>query len=96
MFWTASPVSGQQNHCKSQTLAGGGWRVPTFEELFSLIDPTRQKPAISLIAFPDTPSELFWSSTPLAHGLGVWILDFGFAYNAASATDVARRVRCVR
>ncbi len=41
---------------------GLAWRVPTVEELSSLLDRTRSFPAS---AFPDMPSDWFWSSTSL-------------------------------
>jgi hypothetical protein len=36
------------------------WRLPTTNELFTLIDFSRSKPAIRGDAFPNTPSGLFW------------------------------------
>lgn len=43
---------------------GPDWRMPTFDELFSLVDRTRYNPAIDIIKFPDTKSTWYWSSTP--------------------------------
>jgi hypothetical protein len=41
---------------------GLAWRVPTFGELRTLLDRSRHNPAS---AFPDMPSDWFWSSTSL-------------------------------
>ncbi len=38
----------------------GGFRLPRPNELLSLVDPTREKPAIDPQAFPNTPSDNFW------------------------------------
>lgn len=40
------------------------WRVPNQKELDSLLAPACRNPAIEPLAFPDTPREPFWSSTP--------------------------------
>jgi hypothetical protein len=67
--WNGSNCIGpalQMNHeaafdyVKSQV----GWRLPSDRELFSLADKGCYNPAIDIIAFPDTPSGAFWSSTP--------------------------------
>ncbi|MES1206307.1 MAG: DUF1566 domain-containing protein [Pseudomonadota bacterium] len=79
---------------------GGGSRLPTAKELLTLIDFSQTAPAIDTSpgAFPDTPSEPFWTATPL-HGAPVtraWFIDFSTGY--AGNADVAQpgRVRCVR
>jgi hypothetical protein len=51
------------NYCQGLALPGGGWRLPTTIELVSLVDFTRSSPAIDVTAFPETPSDAFWSST---------------------------------
>ena len=79
------------------TSTGKLWRLPTRIELVSLVDYTRDAPAIDPVAFPDTPVDFFWSSTPV-HGderiaWSVFFLD-GAAVNADRL--IAARVRCVR
>jgi hypothetical protein len=52
---------------QAQRLADGDWRVPTKDELASLIDPGRQDfPTIDAEAFPDMNENrpTYWSSTP--------------------------------
>jgi hypothetical protein len=71
-------LSGAKDYCAKLTIAGGGFRLPTVQELLSLFDPTTDPdvanpktegtlPArIDPTAFPGTPrAEFFWSSTPV-------------------------------
>jgi len=39
------------------------WRLPTIDELKSIIEQNEAEPAINMAAFPNTPSSFFWSST---------------------------------
>jgi hypothetical protein len=43
----------------------GGWRMPSIKELFSVVDVTKQAPAIDTIAFPGTSPGGFFSTTPI-------------------------------
>jgi len=83
-------------YCTSLALDGGGWRLPTIDELRSIVDD-RFFPRIDPSFFPGTPSTLFWSSSPVAgspsNGWAVYF-DNGHAYNA-DATYMSR-ARCVR
>jgi hypothetical protein len=83
--------------CSELALDGGGWRLPSMQELQSLIDESRAEPAIDPEAFPATPSEGFWAATALAGVTGSsWFVSFreGIAYNALYAHPY--RFRCVR
>lgn len=84
--------------CQDSTEAGGGWRLPTVKELLTLVDTTVASPSIDGLAFPSTPAELFWTTTPHAltgDSMG-WTVDF--QYGGAQARDavVPFRARCVR
>jgi len=61
--------AGAQAYCDSVTFAGyDDWRLPTIIELVSIVDFTRNAPAIDPIAFAGTPSfAVFFAATP---GLG--------------------------
>lgn len=45
------------------------WRMPNLKELGSIIERSCTDPSINTTAFPTTPSDLFWSSTPIFRGL---------------------------
>lgn len=52
-------------YCDNLVLAEAfDWRLPTYIELFSIVDAGRHNPAIDTEAFPNTPTDLFWSSSP--------------------------------
>jgi hypothetical protein len=83
-------------YCTGLTLDGGGWRLPSINELQTLVDETKN-PSINLTVFPGTPSEYFWSSSPVIDDASrAWTAFFtnGSTYSFAAST--ARNVRCVR
>jgi hypothetical protein len=49
-------------YCAALALDGGGWRLPTIDELVSILD-RRFIPTVDPVYFPGTPSEKFWSSS---------------------------------
>jgi hypothetical protein len=74
------------------------WRLPSVKELMTLVDPTVMNPAIDGNAFPGTPAEPFWTSSPFVGDPSrAWAVDFtdGSVVHG-SATSTPRRVRCVR
>lgn len=63
---------------KAVTALGPGWRLPTRQELESLLDLSRHDPAIDTRKFPDTRSGAYWSNTPCAWSAAVmWVVYFG-------------------
>lgn len=90
------------NYCTQLSLQNSRWRLPTKDELLTIVDRGRKEPAIDLTAFPGTASEAFWSSTPSAEDRssswseGAWYVLFqtGTPYEGFAAAAV--RVRCVR
>ena len=58
---------------------GPGWRLPTRQELESILDLSRHDPAIDTERFPDTQSTYYWTSTPCAWNKtsAVWFVGFG-------------------
>ncbi|MBI4488449.1 MAG: DUF1566 domain-containing protein [Deltaproteobacteria bacterium] len=88
LVWEQSPGTTQanwllaQSHCNTKTVGNRkGWRLPTIQEVASLVDPTNASPAL-----PDghpftltTAQEdgFFWSATTGADGAGVaWVVRF--------------------
>jgi hypothetical protein len=89
--------------------AGGGWRLPTINELATLFDYTRPgSPFIDAVAFPGVPAQSsttvrnsFWSSTKLVGtsvGLteAAWLAYFDAAITQPNPLNVGGAVRCVR
>jgi hypothetical protein len=84
-------------YCSGLSLAGTGWRLPLRGELVTLVDLTRSSPAIDPTAFPSTPLERFWSSSPHVAASGsAWFVEFSAGYFNNDAVSSANRVRCVR
>lgn len=94
-IWSGSICTGiaatythEQALAHATTQAGTkGWRLPNVKELSSIANRTRSNPAIDTNAFPATPPNLYWSSTPYAgYSAYVWWVEFsgGFVYFNAS------------
>jgi len=98
--WSATAAPGSaQAYCETLTLSGGGWRLPTSNELMSLVDYTKALPgpAINAKAFPGTPSLWFWTSTPYAgSSSGAWGVYFDVGSVSNGGVALNGRVRCVR
>lgn len=76
---------------------GDGWRLPTRQELESILDLSRHKPAIDTDKFPDTKNEYYWSSTPCAwNSSAVWVVYFDFGLVDFSLRSDNGCVRAVR
>jgi len=82
-------------YCARLSLAGGGWHLPTKEELESLVDKSAGMPTINHEAFPDTPNWAFWSSMPNGSS-DAWGVGFYDGYTGNDAVGVYSNVRCVR
>jgi hypothetical protein len=68
------------------------------KELQTIVDESRKSPSIDPTAFPSTPSDYFWSSSPLAGSSSyAWYVDFSYG-NTSNGVGVsyATNVRCVR
>ena len=78
------------------------WRLPNRNELVSLVEEACVSPAINQTLFPNTPSAIFWTSSPYggADSLSAtnnWIVDFEFGRsNVFTFRDESYNVRLVR
>lgn len=85
--------------CAGTTMDGTDWRLPTRNELLTIVDFSRTNPSIDPTAFPSTPSSMFWSSSRVAgSSTEVWAVDFNYGYSYSDMGDVSYTydVRCVR
>lgn len=73
---------------------GDGWRLPTIEELLTLVDYSRTNPASVL---PYMVSSYYWSSTTGAGDTdGAWYVDFDYGYDGWDDKSGNHYVRAVR
>lgn len=82
----------------TQAVASGKvWRVPNVKELATIIDRTRINQAIDPQAFPNTPNDRFWSSSPYTtdafFGWQVNFFDGGIFYTYLEDMGALRLVR---
>lgn len=80
LIWSKNTIATDvdfANAEKAVAALGDGWRLPTIDELETLVDRTRYSPAIDTEAFLDTESDRYWSATPHAkYTSAVWVVDF--------------------
>jgi hypothetical protein len=91
--------------CRSVSLPGSGWRLPTIKELHTLIDFSASAPPyIDQTAFPGTPttnSSAYWSSSaqagnPVGSAAMGWTVYFSIPATMFNPTNVGAYIRCVR
>jgi len=110
LSWTQTPPTTEMSesdgfaYCAQLTTAGGGWRLPSVGELQSIIDETRDAPAMDPIAFPGTPiSDFFWSQSGYENfeGFG-WAVSFLYgittihSQSGDSQSGALGWIRCVK
>jgi hypothetical protein len=91
---TVIPWSQAAAYCSGLGLNGHTWRVPSINELATLVDESRVAPAIDRTAFPNTKygsysNNWYWASTTYSGSSNGWAINFddGFTgYNAGTAT----------
>lgn len=86
-----------QAYCAQLDLNGLGWRAPSIKELQTIVDDTIGAPSIDEKAFPGTPVDYFWSSTPLASApTDAWFVVTAYGGAGHTSKGLSNRVRCVR
>ena len=83
-------------YCAGLPLDGGGWRLPTKDELLSVVD-TRFVSTIDPTYFPGTPADFFWSSSFVVWSPSYkWYVYFNTGNAGYNVAASAYRARCVR
>lgn len=82
--------------CNILSLAGKTWRLPSTNELLSIVDMNKASPAIDTAFFPATVASPYWSSsTYVGAPADAWVVYFnGGNSNSANKTS-SNYVRCV-
>jgi hypothetical protein len=75
-----------------------GWRLPTYQELVSLVDPTESSPALPAgHPFLNVRNEGYWSATTSAKDPDrAWLVNFGDGSMGSNSKSVGYFVWCVR
>lgn len=89
---------------QAQTVNNGGgfagysdWRVPNVKELLTIVEEQCVQPSINLTVFPNTPSNVFWSSSPDAnYSSFAWFVYFGSGSSDNYGKGYDSYVRLVR
>ena len=106
-MWEQSPSTTSQmwldtqRSCNRKTVGNRkGWRLPTTQELASLVDPTQSNPALPAgHPFSNVQSSFYWSATTSAASLGgvaAWAVSFNDGDVDAGGKLNAFFVWCVR
>jgi len=83
--------------CTNPSLTGSGWRLPSVNELMSIVDYGLSSSAVNTTYFPATQSYDYWSSTTDAGATGAaWTVSFTDGMLTTSSMAQQYYVRCVR
>ena len=84
-------------YCQELSLGGkSDWRLPNKNELFSIVDMSKYRPAISSV-FTNVTSDNYWSSTSYASDSSyAWIVNFDNGDVVWNSKTYENSVRCVR
>ena len=85
------------SYCSNLSLDGGGWRLPSVEELETIIDFSKANPSVTEGVFNFISSDYYWSSsTYIKDPLHAWNVRFSKGYSRNYYKYNERNVLCVR
>jgi len=105
LVWEQSPDTNVQDwlsaqaRCNAKTVGDRqGWRLPTLQELASLVDPTvRFGPTLPINPFTNVRSSIYWSATIAAgNPTFAWFVSFANGQVGNTPKSDAHFVWCVR
>lgn len=105
LVWEQSPETNPQNwlnaqaSCNTKTVGNRqGWRLPTLQELASLVDPSgRFGPTLPANPFANVRSSIYWSATSAAgNPTFAWFVNFANGQVGSVVKTDAHFVWCVR
>ncbi len=86
-----------QSYCSHLSLAGhSDWKLPSIQELQSIVDISRYDPAIKSGFKNVNPSDFYWSSSVYASNERAWVVHFKVGYTSYGNKSNEYYVRCVR
>lgn len=85
-YWDEAQDAVDQLNASGELAGYSDWRLPTVEELRSIVEECREAPSINFEIFPDTPWSGFWTAT--LHDDGERRVD---DYNVEHVNEEARR-----
>ena len=87
-----------KNYCSNLNLAGkNDWRLPEIQDLQTIVDLSKTRPALDSAVFLQAKSQFYWSSTSNANNSSdAWYIGFqkGFVHSREKSNSYF--VRCVR
>ncbi len=90
-------LGGATGSCYDLELGGTGWRLPTVNELLTLVVYEHAAPAADVTLFPDMPSLPLWTSVKVPMSLdGYFTVAFANGNLQTDAAKVLLHFRCVR
>jgi len=85
------------DYCTALPLDGGGWRLPSIEELDTLVDVGRYDPSATEGIFNHIFFSSYWSSTTYAYNTDLaWFVFFRYGGSTRNTKMNSYYVRCVR
>lgn len=92
---TTADVKDAFEYCKTLTIGNYyDWRVPSYNELYSIVDLTKSRPALNGI-FEEWTLGYYWTSSLNIYNTP-WAIDFTTGANHSNISPVSQnKVRCV-
>lgn len=83
-------------YCRNLSLDSRNWRLPSVNELKSIVDYSKYDPSIHTGYFPNTRASFYWSSSNIVGGAdNAWFVHFASGYVSNSNKASGYYVRCV-